>query len=62
MNEFVGQIKAKLGSLSGSDVTSLLPRVTSMLENAKNYKNYSGIADDTDGSVRFIIKTAAIGE
>ena len=33
-----------------------------MLENAKNYKNYSGIADDTDGSVRFIIKTAAIGE
>lgn len=62
MNEFVSQIKSKLGSLSGSEVTSLLPRVTSMLENAKNYKNYSGIADDTDGSVRFIIKTAAIGE
>lgn len=62
MNQFVSQIKAKLGSLSGSDVTSLLPRVTSMLESAKNYKNYSGLADGTDGSVRFIIKTAAIGE
>ena len=62
MNEFVGQIKEKLGSLSGSDVTSLLPRVTNMLESAKNYQNYSGIAAGTEGSVRFIIKTAAIGE
>ena len=62
MNEFVSQIKSKLGKLSGSEVTSLLPRVTNMLESAKSYKNYSGIADGTDGSVRFVIKTAAIGE
>lgn len=62
MNQFVSTIKSKLGSLSGSEVTSLLPRVTSMLDAAKNYNNYSGIADGTDGSVRFIIKTAAIGE
>ncbi|MGI5978105.1 MAG: hypothetical protein ACOX66_01235 [Oscillospiraceae bacterium] len=62
MNEFVSAIKSKLSTLSGSEVTSLLPRVTSMLESARNYNNYSGIADGTDGSVRFIIKTASIGE
>ena len=62
MNQFVSQMKAELGSLSGSEIKNLLPRVTEMLQSAKNYKNYSGIADGTDGSVRFIIKTAAIGE
>lgn len=62
MNQFVSAIKSKLGTLSGSEVTSILPRVTSMLDAAKSYNNYSGIAEGTEGSVRFIIKTASIGE
>ena len=62
MNEFVNQLTAKLGSLSGSQIAEVLPKISSMLDAAKNYNNYSGIADGTTGSVRFIIKTASIGD
>lgn len=62
MTEFCNQLSSKLGSLSGSEVAKVLPRISSMLDAAKNYNNYSGIADGADGSVRFIIKTASIGE
>ena len=62
MSEFCNQLSAKLGSLSGSEVAKVLPRISSMLDAAKDYNNYSGVADGTEGSVRFIIKTASIGE
>lgn len=62
MSEFANKISAKLGSLSESELTALLPRITTMLDAAKSYKNYSGIADNENGSVKFIIKTASIGE
>ena len=62
MSEFCNQLSSKLGSLSGSEVAKVLPRISSMLDAAKNYNNYSGMADGTEGSVKFIIKTASIGE
>lgn len=62
MNQFVTQLSSKLGSLSGSEAAKILPRVNSMLNAAKSYTNYSGIAEGTEGSVRFIIKTASIGD
>ena len=62
MNEFTSKLSAKLGNLSDSELTTLLPRINTMLDAAKTYKNYSGIADNEAGSVKFIIKTASIGE
>lgn len=62
MSEFASKLSAKLGSLSSSELTSILPRINTMLDAAKSYNNYSGIADGENGSVKFIIKTASIGE
>lgn len=62
MHEFSDQLSAKLGSLSDSEISELLPKIGSMLDAAKGYTNYSGIADGAEGSVKFIIKTASIGD
>ncbi len=62
MSQFVNQLTAKLGSLSGSEIAEVLPKISSMLDAAKNYNNYSGISNGTTGSVKFIIKTASIGD
>jgi len=55
MSQFVNQLTAKLGSLSGSEIAEVLPKISSMLDAAKNYNNYSGISNGTTGSVKFII-------
>jgi putative membrane protein len=62
VKEFSSKLSSKLGSLSTSDLTNAIPRISSMLNAAKSYKNYSGIADGVDGSVKFIYKTASIGD
>ena len=62
MSQFVNQLTAKLGSLSGSEIAEVLPKISSMIDAAKNYNNYSGIAAGTGGSVKFIIKTDSIGD
>ena len=62
MREFCNQLSSKLGNLSSSELTKVLPHISSMLYAAKEYNNYSGIADGENGSVKFIIKTASIGE
>ena len=62
VKEFSGKLNSKLGSLSTSDLTNIIPRISTMLNAAKSYKNFSGIADNVTGSVKFIYKTASIGE
>lgn len=60
--EFSNQISSKLGSLSKSQLKDVIPRIDTMLRAAKNYTNFSGIADGETGSVKFVIKTASIGD
>lgn len=62
MNAFVSGLTSKLGNLSDSQLSAVLPSLSAMFEAAKSYDNYSGIAEGMTGSVRFVIKTAAIGE
>lgn len=42
------------------DVEPLLVRARGVLDAAKSYENYSGLADDMDSAVRFIWRTDAI--
>lgn len=44
----------KLVSVFDGDVDSLLDKVNELLDASKEYKNFSGIADGMDGSVKFI--------
>lgn len=62
MSEFCSKLSSELGSLSGSELKDAIPRISSMLDAAKNYDNFSGIAEGSQGSVKFIIKTASIGD
>lgn len=62
MREFSNQLSSKLDNLSDSELSELIPKIGSMIDAAKSYNNYSGIADGAEGSVKFIIKTASIGD
>ena len=48
---------SKLTGLAGDDLQNLVDRVKATVDVSKNYKSFAGIADDTDGSVKFIYKT-----
>lgn len=47
----------KLTEAFGGDVEELLDTVNSMLKASKDYKNFSGIADDMEGEVKFVFVT-----
>ena len=48
---------SKLTGLAGDDLQNLVDRVKATIDVSKNYKSFAGIADGTDGSVKFIYKT-----
>ena len=48
---------SKLTGLAGDDLQNLVDRVKATVNVSKNYKSFAGIADGTDGSVKFIYKT-----
>lgn len=48
---------SKLTGLAGDDLQNLVDRVKATVDVSKNYKSFAGIADGTDGSVKFIYKT-----
>lgn len=50
----------KVVKLVNEDVEPLLVRARGVLDAAKSYENYSGLADDMDSAVRFIWRTDAI--
>ena len=52
----------KLETFYDTDVKGLLDRMEALSVLAKSYDNYSGLADGMSGSVRFIYRSAAIGE
>lgn len=62
VKEFSSQVSLKLGSISKSDLNSVLPKINTMITAARNYNNYSGLADGEQGTVKFVIKTASIGD
>ncbi len=59
LKQFNSEGVGRLVSLSG-DVDSLLERLRAIQKVSKNYRTYSGIADNMDGSVKFIYKTDSV--
>lgn len=47
----------KLVDAFSGDIEGLLNRANGVLDNSRAYKNFSGIADDMDGEVKFIFIT-----
>ena len=60
LKEFNEKGIQKLVELVDGDLAGLLSRIRVLTEVAKEYKNYSGIADGMDGTVKFIYKTEEI--
>lgn len=50
----------KLSELVNDDLDTLLARVRGLIDAARNEQNYAGIAENTEGAVRFIWRTDAI--
>ena len=47
----------KLVNVFSGDIEGLLDKANSMLDTSRSYKNFSGIADDMDGEVKFVFVT-----
>ena len=60
MKEFDETGIQKLKSTFDDDIQGLLDRVDDISQESKAYKSFSGIRDDMNGSVKFIIETAEI--
>ena len=54
MKQFDSEGIEKLVDYMNGDVTGLLDKATAMLENARAYNNYSGLADGMNGTVKFV--------
>ena len=50
----------KIADLTGDDLTALMDRLDAVTEADKDYTVFDGWEKDTNGSVKFIIETAAI--
>ena len=51
-----------LDALEEADLISVYNNLDAMIKAAADYKNFSGIAKETDGSVAFVIRTESIGK
>lgn len=60
MNKFKSEGTGKLQNEYNNNIKTVIDRFRSLTEGADNYKTFSGIADDMDGSVKFIFQTAEI--
>lgn len=60
LNEFDAEGVAKLADAVNGDLNGLVERAKDMLNASKSYSNYSGLAENVEGSVRFIWRTDAI--
>ena len=60
LKEFNENGISKLTSLAGDDLGSLVTRIKTTVEVSRDYKSFAGIADDTDGDVKFIYRTDEI--
>lgn len=60
LNQFNEQGIKKITDLANGDIRTLVVRAKATVDVSKNYKSFSGISDDMDGSVKFIYKTDSI--
>lgn len=60
LNQFNEQGIKKITDLANGDLRTLVVRAKATVDVSKNYKSFSGISDDMDGSVKFIYKTDSI--
>ncbi len=47
----------RIANLVNGDVKGVVTRLKATIDVSKNYRNFSGIADDTEGQVKFIYRT-----
>lgn len=52
----------KITDLFGDDLNDGISLIKAIFDEGKAYKNYSGISDEMDGTVKFIYKTEGIGK
>ncbi len=60
LKEFNEKGISKLTSLAGDELGSLVTRIKATVEVSRDYKSFAGIADGTDGDVKFIYRTDEI--
>ena len=60
MEEFDEEGIQKISDLAGDNLTALMDRLDAVTEADKDYTAFDGWKKDADGSVKFIIETAAI--
>ena len=60
MKEFDETGVQKITDTLDEKLEELLDRLNAICDSSRNYKTFSGLADDMDGSVKFIIETEAI--
>lgn len=61
LNEFNEKGIQKLIDAVNGDVSTLAARLRATADVSKDYKSFSGLAEGTDGSVKFIYRTESIG-
>lgn len=60
MNKFKQQAVDKIKAVYQDDLKSLFDEFSAITKTSDSYNNFSGIADDTDGEVKFVFQTQAI--
>lgn len=60
MNEFKTDGTGKLQNKYNNNIKTVIDRFQSLTREANDYKTFSGIADNMDGTVKFIFQTAEI--
>lgn len=60
VTEFKNSTLAKISEAYGGDVQTMTDRIAMIKEAGRSYKTFTGIVDEQTGSVKFIIRTAAI--
>ena len=60
MEEFDEEGIQKLSDALEGDMQDVLDRIKAVMDAGKEYNNFSGISEDMDGSVKFIIETSGI--
>lgn len=60
LKEFNEKGVQKLVDTVDRDIGGLIDRIKVMSDVSKNYRNFSGLADDMDGKVKFIYRTDGI--
>ena len=60
LSQFNEQGVKKLIDAVDGDLGSLVARIRATVDVSKDYKSFSGIADNTDGNVKFVYRTNSV--